>query len=194
MDTDTTTETQAPAENGAEEGNEQKTEQTENVSIPKKEFETLNQTLGSLKREIKDLKKSKDDPKETSQKNQPEEFGLLQKTYLRSAGITADDEVELAKDIQKKSGLDWDKLVEDEYFKAKLDALRTQKSNEEAASHIKGGAGGGSEARNTADYWLKKGEMPTEEVAKAMGRKELAKFARARVAQDKPGFKFYNEK
>src|SRR3990167_10010390 len=61
--------------------------------------------------------------------SKPDEFGLLQKSYLRAAGVVAEDEVELARDIQKKTGLDWVKLVDDDYFKTKLEGLRTAKSN-----------------------------------------------------------------
>ena len=70
-----------------------------------------------------------------------DDFGLLQKTYLRAAGVVAEDEVELAKDLQKKTGLDWDKLTEDDYFKSKLEGLRTAKANANATSNIRGSAG-----------------------------------------------------
>src|SRR3990167_2955723 len=106
---DETIETEVVADtNGGEGGSE-----VETLSIPKKDYETLNQTLGSLKREIKDLKKSKEEPKETLQ-TKTEEFGLLQKTFLRAASITAEDEIELARDTAKKWGVDIDKLVDDD--------------------------------------------------------------------------------
>ncbi|KKR45470.1 MAG: hypothetical protein UT82_C0028G0002 [Parcubacteria group bacterium GW2011_GWB1_40_14] len=139
---------------------------------------------------IKDLEgKIPPEPK-LQDKNKPDEFGLLQKTYLRSAGITAEDEVELARDIQKKTGLDWDKLVDDDYFKSKLEVLRTAKANEEATLGVKGG-GGTTQAKNTPEYWIAKGVPPTAE--QVPDRKLRAKIARAMMAQSKDGSKFYNE-
>ena len=83
MDT-STTETGAPTETGAGEG---ESNDAETISIPKKEWETHQQTLGSLKRELKDLKKPKEETKETPQ-TKTENTGLLQKSYLRTAGIS----------------------------------------------------------------------------------------------------------
>ena len=50
----------------------------ETISIPKTDYEKMNQTLGSLKRELKDLKKPKEEPQETAKTNQPDNF-LLEK-------------------------------------------------------------------------------------------------------------------
>ena len=182
-----TNQNDAPAENGAGEGGDEP--QVETITIPKQEWETANQTLGSLKRQVKDLSKPKDESRETP-KNQPEDFGLLHKSYLRAAGIVAEDEVELARDIQKKTKMDWDKLVDDDYFKAKLEGLRTQKSNELATSNIKGGTGD-SQAKNTPEYWLAKGAPPTAE--QVPDRKTRASIARAFMASAGSGKKFYND-
>ena len=184
----------APAQSA---GDGENKAQEEAVKLTKAEYEELlshKATAGSLKRQLKDFQKSQEESQknqENSSKNQPESLGLLQKTYLRAAGITAEDEVELAISTAKKWGMDVDALVDDEDFKAKLDKLRVTKANEQATSNIKGGTGGSSEAKSTADYWLKRGEMPTEG---ALNRKELAKFAREKVKSEKPGFKFYNDK
>lgn len=126
----------------------------------------------------------------TPDKKQPDEFGLLQKTYLRAAGITEEDEVELARDIQKRTGLDWDKLVDDDYFKTKLEALRTEKANKAATSNLRGGAAPG-QAKNTTEYWIAKGTIPKPE--DVPDRKLRAKIIREMMKQSKEGGKFYNE-
>lgn len=161
------------------------------VKVPKSDYEKMNQDLGSLKRELKEFKKPKEPKEETPTKNQTEEFGLLQKTYLRSAGITAEDEVELAKDIQKKTGMEWDKLVEDDYFQTKLEGLRTTKANAEATDVGEGGSST-SNAKNTPEYWIKKGTPPTAK--DVPDRKTRNKITQAMVAKERDaGGKFYND-
>lgn len=136
----------------------------------------------------KELEGYRNPPKKDDKK--PDEFGLLQKTYLRAAGITEEDEVELAKDIQKKSGLDWDKLVDDDYFKSKLENLRTEKANKAATSGVQGGTGAG-QAKNTPEYWTAKGAIPKAE--DVPDRKTRSKIIREMMKATKETGKFYNE-
>lgn len=166
--------------------------QVETVSVSKAEYDKLNQTLGSLKRELKDVKKSKDEPiTETPKSNsKPDESNLLQKAYLRSAGITSQDEVELALSTAKKWDVSVDSLVDDEDFKAKLEKLRTQKSNEVATSGIKGGAGK-SQAKDSPEYWIAKGVPPSS--TDVPDRKTRVKIARAMMADAKNSKTFYND-
>ncbi len=79
-----------PTEEGEGEG-----DQAEVISISKSDYDKLNQTLGSMKRELKDLKKPKEEAKETPQKTNPDN-SLLEKAFLRTAGISTPDEVEFA--------------------------------------------------------------------------------------------------
>lgn len=171
-----------------EEGKEPK-ESAETVAIPKADYEKLNQDLGSLKRELKDLKKAKEEPKETS-KNQPDDNHLLEKAFLRSAGLTKEKEVELALATAKKWDMGIDKLVDDEDFQIKLDKLRTQESNELATSGVRGGAGT-SKAKDTPEYWVAKGVPPTAE--EVPDRKTRAKIARALIGATKSTKVFYND-
>lgn len=130
----------------------------------------------------------KETPSKTESKS--EEIGLLQKTYLRAAGITAEDEVELALTTAKKWGMEVDKVVDDEDFKVKLERLRADKSNVEATANIRGGKGP-SQAKNTPEYWIAKGEPPTRE--QVPDRKLRAQIARAMMSSAKDSKKFYNE-
>jgi hypothetical protein len=113
--------------------------------------------------------------------------GLLRKVSLKMAGITADDEKELADAIQKKTGLDWDSLVEDDYFKSKLETLRTTKANADATADIKGSGSGG--AKNTVEYYLAKGEAPIHD------KKLHSEYVQAKLKEGRAGTgkKFYNE-
>lgn len=169
-------------------------EATENeldfVKLPKEEYEKINQTLGSLKRELKDLKKPKEEIKETPKTNQPDENKLLEKAYLRAAGITNGDEVELALLTAKKWDVSIDQLVDDEDFKIKLDKLRTQKANELATSNIRGSAGK-AQAKDTPEYWVAKGVPPSRD--DVPDRKARAKIARAFLENAKKGKTFYND-
>lgn len=144
--------------------------------------------FGDYEMKLKDF--TPKSPELTPQDKKLDEFGLLQKTYLRAAGIMEEDEVELAKDLQKKTGLDWDKLVDDDYFKNKLENLRETKANTLATAGIKSGAGG-SGAKNTPEYWIAKGVPPT--IDQVSDRKTRAKIARAMMANTKSGKKFYND-
>ena len=182
----------APPEEGAGEGEPK----AETVVIPKEDYEKLNQTLGSLKRELKDLKKPKEEPPKETPKNQSDDT-LLQKAYrnsqkalLRSANITAEDEQELALTTAKKWDMEVEKLLDDEDWKIKLDKLRTQKANLDATSKIRGGKGP-TEAKTDPAYWIAKGTPPTPD--QVPDRKERAKIARAMMANQKSGKKFYNE-
>lgn len=133
--------------------------------------------------------KEKAEP-EKKEEPKPEEFGLLHKSYLRAAGITAEDEIELARDIAKKWGMEIDKLVDDDDFKAKLEKLRTSKANADAVSNIKGGQGT-SQAKNTPEYWIAKGTPPS--MTDVPDRKTRAKIARAMMDSAKNSKKFYND-
>lgn len=170
------------------EGSEQA--EVETISISKAEFEKLNQTLGSLKRENKDLKKPKEELKETPKSNPQPDNGLLEKAFLRTAGISAQEEVELALNTAKKWGVSVDVLVDDEDFKIKLDKLRTQKSNELATSNIRGSAGQQS-TKATPEYWIAKGVPPTP--TDVPDRKTRAKIVRAMMEGKTGGKKFYND-
>lgn len=176
-------------ENNGEEAQSETSESNPELEKLQAELRKRDETLGSLKRELKDLKKAKDEPKETSSK--PEESDLLQKAFLRTANITAEDEVELALETSQKWDISVDKLVDDEDFQIKLEKLRAKKANEAATSNIKGGPGKGG-AKDTAEYWINKGTPPTrEDVPDSKTRRAIA---RQFLTASKGGGKtFYND-
>lgn len=172
--------------------------QVEEVKLTKAEYEELighKSAVGSLKRDLKEARKALDEKnsgKLETPKNQPEEFGLLQKSFLRAAGITDPDVVELAKTLSKKWNMDIDVLVDDEDFKAKAEKITTAKSNAKATD-VEGGSGTSGGAKNSTEYWSQKGELPTakdvsDRKTRANIHREMAKRSRGGG-----GGKFYNE-
>lgn len=161
----------------------------EMVSMTKAEFEKMNQTLGSLKRENKDLKKPKETTEETSKSDSPL-LEKLERMALRQAGITEAEDMELARNIAKKWNMDIDEVLMDEDFKVKLERQQTNRANTLATSKIKGGAGG-SQAKNTAEYWIAKGVPPTPN--DVPDRKTRASIVNSMMNSAKEGKKFYSD-
>ena len=171
----------------------------ESITLSKSEWEKHNQTLGSLKRQLKDAQKAKE-TQETSTTNQkPDEIALLRekldKQSIRSAGITHPDDVELAKTLAKKWNVDVEDLVVDEDFLAKLGKQQTSRANVEATSGIKGGGGKGAGTKSSPEYWLAKGEAPTDSDLSAnnISRKDAAKIMRAFMDKKGSTKVFYND-
>lgn len=165
------------------------------ISISKTEYEKLNQTLGSLKREIKDYKKSKDESQETSKKNdKPDEISRtlerVEKMALKQANITHEDDVELARKTAKKWNVDLEDLLDDSDFKVKLEKQQSERDNLAATSKIRGG-GGQSQAKLSPDYWIQKGTPPSPaDVPDAKVRRNII---RAMMSDNTPSKKFYND-
>jgi hypothetical protein len=169
------------------------TQEVETISISKSDYEKLNQTLGSLKRELKDYKKSKETTKETPEKTTTDESKLaekVEKMALRQAGISHPEDIELARKTAKKWKVDIDDVLGDEDFKVKLEKQQTSRANVEATSGVKGGAGT-SGAKFTKEYWIAKGHPPTP--AEVPDRKLRASITRSMMESSKSSKKFYND-
>lgn len=165
------------------------------VTIAKSDYDNLNQTVGSLKRELKDLKKSFDEkPKEPSKNDKPDESQLLQKLEkmsLRQAGVTHADDIELARITAKKWNMDLDEVLVDEDFKVKLEKQQNARANVEATSGIKGDKSGVG-SKLTADYWIAKGTYPTKQ--EVPDRAVRTKIRESMIASAKgSNKKFYND-
>jgi hypothetical protein len=169
--------------------------ETDSVTLKKEEYEKLNQTIGSLKRELKDFKKPKEELKETAQQTKPDDNVLLQKLErmsLRQAGITEPDDIELAQKTAKKWGVDIDEVLADEDFKVKLERQQTARANIIATSNVRGSAGN-SQAKNTPEYWQAKGVPPTPaDVPDAKIRRAIVNKM-MKAAEDESSGKFYNQ-
>jgi len=143
----------------------------------------------AFKERIALLEKLVEKPEEKVSK--PDDSVLLQKMNklaLRSAGITAEDEVELALSTAKKWGVDVEVLLDDEDFKVKLEKLQTSKANANATSGLRGGKGS-SGVKNTPEYWIAKGTPPTAD--EVPSRADRMKIVNAMTA--KQNKVFYND-
>lgn len=167
---------------------------SDKIAISKSDYEKMNQTLGSLKRELKDLRKSKDDSKETSTTNQKSDdsrvLERLEKSILKGANITHDEDIALAKSTAKKWGVDLEDVLSDEDFKVKLEKQQTKRDNAIASSGIKGG-GSESQAKLSPEYWIAKGTPPSP--SDIPDRKIRAKIVRSMMSNAQVGKKFYND-
>jgi hypothetical protein len=189
MDTEKTTETGAGTESTGEEGTE------ETITVSKKDYDVLNQTIGAQKKQIKDFQRAQEEAKraskETSEKTESDNVLMqkLERMSLRQAGITHTDDIELARVTAKKWGVDVDEVLGDEDFRAKLARQQTSRANVEATSGVKGGTGGLN--KSDPNYFISRGEYPTRE--EMPDRKQRMKVQRAMAETAKSGKKFYND-
>lgn len=190
MEPDTKTENDVAINNEGE-GNESA---SDTVSLSKSEYEKLNQTLGSLKRELKDAKKSKEETKETPPNQKSDDSALLQELEglaLDNADISHSDDIELARNTAKKWGMSLRQVLKDEDFKVKLERQQTSRTNLEATSKVKGGAGTG-QTKNSPEYWIAKGSYPSRE--EVPDRATRTKIRQAFMKNSSTsGKKFYND-
>jgi len=128
--------------------------------------------------------------KERPDTSKAPETDLLQKAFLRTAGITAQEEVDLALSTAKKWGVSVDQLVDDEDFKVKLEKHRATKANDEAVSDVKG-SGHGMSAKLSPEYWLSQGRPPTPD--ELPDRKVRAQIVRSFIAKGGSSKTFYND-
>lgn len=165
------------------------------VTVKKTDYDTLNQTLGSLKRELKDLKKAKEEPepKETPQKTEPDNrlFERVEKMALRQAGINHQEDIDLMRSLAKKWNMDIEEVVVDEDALIKLERQRTTRANVEATSDVKGSATT-SGAKDSVAYWQALGRPPTAaDIPNNKARRKIN--VELFKANKQEGIKFYNE-
>ena len=181
-----------------DENNEGEGTEGEVVTLKREEYAKLNETLGSLKRDLKDLKKEKE---ETPEKTKPDEALLkrLDNLALKTSGISEADERELFEKWKTETGREADAIIDNSIFKKELEDLRTAKANLKATSDIKGEGGEGSVARNTPEYWIAKATKGTD--GKLMFPEETppALFSKivTKMGEKEPGrsqkLQFYNQ-
>lgn len=175
--------------------NEGEGAESETITVSKKDYDKLNQDYGSLKRNFKDLKKAQEEPKVETPKETKSDDAVMQrleKMALRQAGLSHQDDIELAQKTAKKWGMDIDEVLADDDFKVKLERQQTERSNVEATSKVRGNGSGQSQAKNTPEYWLAKGNppTPTDVPDNALRRKIVAAFLKK--AQGNGKMEFYN--
>jgi hypothetical protein len=104
--------------------------QVETIAVPKSDYDKLNQTVGSLKRELKDLKKPKDTPAAEVTESRSNNTGELDETqldYLDLKGISDSDDIKVIEDVIKKTGMTVREALKDEYVTARLGANKANR-------------------------------------------------------------------
>lgn len=179
METDKTTEGEVDTTN--HEGEGEATVEIETISIPKKDYDTLNQTLGSLKKEVKDLKKSTDKPKEETPQSKPTgELDDTQLDYLDLKGITDDDDIAVIKSVMQKTGQTVRQALKDEYVVAKLKDLKVARDVKNATPSATKRSG--QQSSDNEDYWMQKYEA-SGELPKGMPQGMASKLVSRKAAQ-----------
>lgn len=161
----------------------------------KKLFARAKRAEGFEFRDDKWIKKeSTEAVKETKPEAKPDDklFARLEKLAFSQAGITHQDDVELARTTAKKWNMEVEDVLADEDFKIKLEKQQTNRQNLEATTKIKGGSASPSKAKESPEYWIAKGTPPTPE--DVPDRKVRAKILRAMMSKSQTSGKtFYND-
>jgi hypothetical protein len=110
------------------------------------------------------------------------ELDYGQKAYLKASGIKA-EEFGLVQEIMSQTGKDLDSVLESKYFQAELKDSRELAAAQQATPSSTKRAG--SNARDSVDYWMAKGELPPADQADLR-----RKVVNARMKVDTDGSKF----
>lgn len=147
--------------------------------------------------ELRTLKEKNKLPEKKVEKS--DEFGLLEKAFLKASGFTDAEEIELFKKWHDETNKSYDELVDHPFVKAELEQMRTAKTNKIATDNIKGEDGsnkGG--AKDSPEYWIAKATTGSD--GKLMfpddlplDRKLRAAIAEKLIEKQKVGKKFYND-
>jgi hypothetical protein len=140
------------------------------------------QLYARAKKAEADAKAAKAQLGHTETKAGGNDFGYDVKAYLKASGIRA-EEFDFVKAEMKASGIaDVDTLLENDYFKSKLEKRREVAKTQDA---VPSGKRSGGVATDNVDYWLSK---PIEEVPANMRRAVV----NARVEREGKKSQFYN--
>lgn len=186
----TATSTETVEETGTQEvkaDNESSSDLTELKSL----IETQANDIASLKRSLKKAtKETKTDTPEKTTDNSDlvQKYDLL---LMKQEGLQSDSEQQLAQKLQSETNLPMEKLLSSKYFKAELEELRTAETNANATTGIKGDKSSTGDPKQSAEYWIAKGEYPSRE---QVPDREVRKKIRENMKEKASGLsgKFYN--
>ena len=140
--------------------------------IKQRQFTKLAKELGI------DVKGS-DTAKEPSQNKKG--FDYAEKAFLKASGIQ-NDEHDFVYEVMSSTGKTLDEVLEAKYFQNELKERRESKATKEAIPN--GSKRSASNARDTVEYWLAKGELPPYDQRELRHQVVQAKIKKARQ-QDK---------
>lgn len=153
--------------------------------IDNKPIESLEDKEARLERQLAQTRKKlgKDVSKPEKNSSKSNEFGYAEKAFLATQGFKGSKEFEFVQSELKKAGGDLDGLLENDYFKSRLETFRNINKTTEATPM--GNKRSGSGAVDSVEYWLTK---PIEEVPQNM----RIKVVNARLAKESNKEQFYN--
>ena len=125
----------------------EETTEEDTVTLSREEYEKLNQTLGSLKKEVKTYRKTQEEPQKESNYN--DELAL---TRLEVRGVLDPADQKLVLEEANRLKMPVTEVLNMEHMKARLEAQQNQRTAENgtpSGSGRKGGAGKGD-----VDYYL----------------------------------------
>lgn len=154
-------------------------EEVDEVAEPSAREKELEAEVAKYKR-MADQKAKKLEKQGTATKS--DGFGLDVKGYLKSSGINSSEFDFVRAEMKKAGTTDVDELLENEYFKAKLEKHREGVKTQEA---IPTGKRSGSSPTGSVEYWMTKefAEVPLD---------MRGKVIEARLAKEKARGNFYN--
>lgn len=185
-------ETEVIVDQNNEEGTEveethEDVETTDSEEKVERREETPQAKKARLDRQQDQLRKKHPELYETTSKKESKKSNGLdygEKAYLTSNGIKGAKEFEFVESELKKSGESLDELLDNDYFKARLEKFRGLEKTAQATISSKRSS---SVATDSVDYWM---EKPFEEVPQDM----RAKVVQAKIDKEKNKGHFYNSK
>ena len=128
----------------------------ENKGIAKRNQTKLVKKLKALEKDM-EAKKAKAKVEKQESKKENKDFDYAQKAYLKASKIKS-NEFELVEKIMKDTGLELEDVLESKYFKSELKEFRAESA---ASAAIPDGTKRSVKStRDTADYWIARGELP----------------------------------
>lgn len=141
----------------AEETTEE-TEEADVITIPKKDWDKTQQTVGSLKRELKTYKKTLE-----SKETPAGELTESQLEFLELKGITDDKKIDIISKFCAKTGMTPRQALKDDYVTTKLAALDADESVKSATpSATKRGGNPQTNVSAAIAKFERTGELPED--------------------------------
>ncbi|MEA2036881.1 MAG: hypothetical protein U9O94_05195 [Nanoarchaeota archaeon] len=120
------------------------------------------------KKEVEEKKEEAKPKEESKEKPQDKkEFDMAEKSYLLANGIKK-NEFQLVWDEIKESGKSIDQVLESKYFQEKREMNATKEATP------KDNKRGGGAAKDSASYWIQKGEYPPDTIENQEIRRKVA--------------------
>lgn len=154
---------------------------------------STNEIIGSLKRDIKDLKKSNAPKADTSPESQPQDkkgFDYGQLAYLEAKGFSDKADQQWLESMVQESGFELKDLLDKPWVQNELKERKEHRMAEAATPS--GSKAAGQSGRDTVDYWVAKINQGSATVKDIPDRELRFKVVEARHKAEKQKGEFYD--